>query len=63
MALYYGEKWRPHNDATAVEDMVRYEKLLRREFWRGQVHGGSEGPVHARHEATMFRDSSLAPPR
>jgi len=49
MALYYGEKWRPHNDATAVEDMVRYEKLLRREFWRGQVHGGSEGPVHARH--------------
>jgi len=49
MALYYGEKWRPHDDATAVEKMQNYEKLLRREFWRGQVHGGNEGPVHARH--------------
>jgi len=49
MALYYGETWRPHDDAMAVEEMRRYEKLLRREFWRGQVHGGSEGPIHARH--------------
>lgn len=49
MALYYDEPWRKHNDKRALEDMRSYEKLLRREFWRGQVHGGSKGPVHARH--------------
>jgi hypothetical protein len=50
MARYYGETWREHNDATAIEDMRNYEKLLRREFWRGQVHGGgAKGPVHSRH--------------
>ena len=25
------------------------ERLLAREYWKGQMHGGSEHPVHARH--------------
>ncbi|GAB1312463.1 hypothetical protein MFIFM68171_02673 [Madurella fahalii] len=49
MARYYREEKRPHDDGMAVEDMQKCEKLLRREFWRGQVHGGSPSPVHARH--------------
>lgn len=49
MALYYGESWGKLDDKRALGEMKKYEKLLRREFWRGQVHGGSKGPVHARH--------------
>jgi len=49
MTLYYGEIWGKLDEKRALGEMERYEKLLRREFWRGQVHGGSKGPVHARH--------------
>ncbi|KAK5655193.1 hypothetical protein OQA88_6092 [Cercophora sp. LCS_1] len=58
MARYYGERRRKHDDSRAVEDMLRHERLLRREFWRGQTHGGNKGPVHARH---MRPRSSVIP--
>ena len=49
MALYYDEIRGKPDDKRTLGGTKRYEKLLRREFWRGQVHGGSKGPVHARH--------------
>ncbi|KAH7390185.1 hypothetical protein BKA64DRAFT_116535 [Cadophora sp. MPI-SDFR-AT-0126] len=52
MARYYGEKdGNHHNDSKPTKEMSKAEKLLSREFWRGQLHGGSggSGPVHARY--------------
>ncbi|KAK0105805.1 hypothetical protein ONS95_004322 [Cadophora gregata] len=52
MARYYGEKdGDHHNDSKPTKEMSKAEKLLSREFWRGQLHGGSggNGPVHARY--------------
>lgn len=52
MARYYGEKDGDHHDDTKpANEMSKAEKLLSREFWRGQLHGGSggNGPVHARY--------------
>ena len=39
-----------HDDYKQQSKMTRAERLLCREFWRGQLHGsGSKAPVHARH--------------
>jgi hypothetical protein len=51
MARYYNEEVGDHDDFKASKEMTKAEKLLSREFWRGQLHGGgsAKGPVHARH--------------
>ncbi|PVH86274.1 hypothetical protein DL98DRAFT_11413 [Cadophora sp. DSE1049] len=52
MARYYGEQdGDHHDDSKPTKEMSKAEKLLSREFWRGQLHGGSggNGPVHARY--------------
>jgi hypothetical protein len=57
MARYYDEESGNHSDTRTPNNMSsKAEKVLSREFWRGQLHGGggvgggvSNGPVHARH--------------
>ncbi len=54
MARYYKENTGEHSyTQTPRKKPSKSEKLLSREYWRGQLHGGSEaggnGPVHARH--------------
>jgi hypothetical protein len=53
MARYYNELDGDHNDlyVKPSSEMSKAEKLLSREFWRGQLHGGGlgSGPVHARY--------------
>ncbi|CZR52676.1 uncharacterized protein PAC_02553 [Phialocephala subalpina] len=57
MARYYDEESGNHSDTQMPsKKSSRAEKLLSREYWRGQLHGGSgvagnsiAGPVHARH--------------
>jgi len=51
MARYYGEQDGDHDDSKPAKKMSKAEKLLSREFWRGQLHGGGGGnsPVHAMH--------------
>jgi hypothetical protein len=51
MARYYDEEVGDHNERKNSSKMSKAEKLLNREFWRGQLHGGDtgNGPVHARH--------------
>ncbi|KAL8300687.1 hypothetical protein RB593_010160 [Gaeumannomyces tritici] len=54
MARYYGEedlvcRIKPHSE------MSEAERLLCREFWRGQLHGsGEKAPIHARHMRSRF---------
>ncbi len=57
MARYYNEDTGEHSDTKSPSNISsKAEKVLSREFWRGQVHGGGgvggvgvTGPVHARH--------------
>ncbi|KAF8849052.1 hypothetical protein BDZ45DRAFT_753177 [Acephala macrosclerotiorum] len=57
MARYYGEDSGNHSDTQMPsKKSSQAEKLLSREYWRGQLHGGAgvagnsiAGPVHARH--------------
>jgi hypothetical protein len=50
MARFYDEPDIVHDDYKQQSKMTRAERLLCREFWRGQLHGsGSKAPVHARH--------------
>jgi hypothetical protein len=57
MARYYDEDSGNHSDTQLPsKKSSRAEKLLSREYWRGQLHGGAgvagnsiAGPVHARH--------------
>lgn len=57
MARYYDEDSGNHSDTQVPsKKSSRAEKLLSREYWRGQLHGGAgvagnsiAGPVHARH--------------
>jgi len=49
MARYYDEGSGNHSDTEmSRKKLSKAEKLLSREYWRGQLQGGS-GPVHARH--------------
>ncbi|KAH8803024.1 hypothetical protein F5884DRAFT_888135 [Xylogone sp. PMI_703] len=60
MARYYNEDPADHDDRKPLHQMSKAERLLCREFWRGQLHGSStgKGPVHARH---MRSRCSLVP--
>ncbi|KAK0619465.1 hypothetical protein B0T14DRAFT_208799 [Immersiella caudata] len=63
MARFYSEHDIIHDDYKQQPKMTRAERLLCREFWRGQLHGsGSKAPVHARHMrsrcSVVPRDSS-----
>lgn len=67
MARYYDEDSGDHSDTKGPnKTSSKAEKVLSREFWRGQVHGGGGvggsgvggGPVHARH---MRSRCSLVP--
>jgi hypothetical protein len=51
MARYYNQEDGDHSDLKPPDKMTKAEKLLCREFWRGQLHGGDSGsaPIHARH--------------
>jgi hypothetical protein len=57
MARYYDEGSGNYSDTQMPsKKSSRAEKLLSREYWRGQLHGGAgvggnsiAGPVHARH--------------
>jgi hypothetical protein len=57
MARYYNENSGNHSDTQVhSKKSSNAEKLLSREYWRGQLHGGAgvagsniAGPVHARH--------------
>lgn len=57
MARYYDEDTGNHSDTvTSSKTSSKAEKVLSREYWRGQLHGGGGvggvgigGPVHARH--------------
>jgi hypothetical protein len=57
MARYYNEDSGNHSDTQVPsKKSSKAEKLLSREYWRGQLHGGAgiagnsiAGPVHARH--------------
>lgn len=57
MARYYNENTGNHSDTQMPsKQSSKAEKLLSREYWRGQLHGGGgvggngpAGPVHARH--------------
>jgi hypothetical protein len=57
MARYYYEESGNHSDTkVSSKSSSKSEKVLSREFWRGQLHGGGGvggggvgGPVHARH--------------
>jgi hypothetical protein len=57
MARYYDEDSGNHSDTQVhSKKSSKAEKLLSREYWRGQLHGGAgvtgnsiAGPVHARH--------------
>ncbi|KAK7422443.1 hypothetical protein QQZ08_009495 [Neonectria magnoliae] len=70
IAKYYSEEPREFNDFEPHDQVSRAEKLLSREYWRGQMHGmgtkgplGHEasikGPIHARH----MRSRCLIVPR
>lgn len=62
MARYYHEETSSNSEdwATPPDTVSKSGTLLRREFWRGQLHGGrpGKGPVHARH---MRSRCSLVP--
>ncbi|KAK0653060.1 hypothetical protein B0T16DRAFT_455371 [Cercophora newfieldiana] len=63
MARFYDEPDIVHDDYKQQSKMTRAERLLCREFWRGQLHGsGGKAPVHARHMRSRCsmvpRDSS-----
>jgi hypothetical protein len=57
MARYYDENTGEHSDTKSPSKISsKAERVLSREFWRGQLHGGGgvggvgvTGPVHARH--------------
>lgn len=56
MTRYYNEPDGDHNDLNVrpSDEKSKAEKLLSREFWRGQVHGlgggaRGKGPIHGRH--------------
>jgi hypothetical protein len=50
IARYYDEDDIVHNDQTSYSGMTAAQRVLCREFWRGQMHGSSEkAPVHGRH--------------
>ncbi|KAK7409062.1 hypothetical protein QQX98_008766 [Neonectria punicea] len=70
IAKYYCEEPKEFNDFQPYDQVSRAEKLLSREYWRGQMHGtgtkgplGHEasikGPIHARH----MRSRCLIVPR
>ncbi|KAI9150693.1 hypothetical protein HJFPF1_10469 [Paramyrothecium foliicola] len=50
MARYYGVCHVEPDDHKPISNMSDCERVLSREFWRGQMHGsGGRAPVHARH--------------
>ncbi|RDW62070.1 hypothetical protein BP6252_11503 [Coleophoma cylindrospora] len=49
LAYYYEEVVADPSVERVPGEMGRAERLLAREYWKGQMHGGSEHPVHARY--------------
>ncbi|KAB5586057.1 hypothetical protein GE09DRAFT_51240 [Coniochaeta sp. 2T2.1] len=50
IARYYDEDTMPHDNMKSSNTMSRAQRVLCREYWRGQMHGSSgKGPIHARH--------------
>jgi len=65
LTTYYGENLEDHNQLKPPHEIGPAERLLARQYWKGQMHGGSEHPVHARHmrprcSSIPELDSSLA---
>ena len=52
IARYYNEKPKPIDDRKPFDlNAGQTEKLLAREFWRGQMHGGTGGLAGTRRRA------------
>lgn len=47
--MYYNEDPEKYDQRKAPHLRGTGERLLSREYWKGQMHGGTEHPVHARH--------------
>lgn len=58
LACYYNEDLSDHDPSVPPYEHGPAKRLLAREYWKGQMHGGSEHPVHARHMRHRFSSVS-----